>query len=247
MRARHRHFNPKAAGADLVLDARYINQSDNTAVSTWADRSGNAYNASQATGASQPTFRTARQGGNGGLDFDGSNDFMLASHNPTAYPRSFHAVFVGDGGALGDANYSGVLYQAPQRANTHGWMARWGNFAATNTFVSGDMFAVNTVFTPQDPNILNPVIGSWSNDSSRTPSFFRDGKSRSVTGTPNAFNTPTTNGTRIGGLNNSDNTASEWFNGRIFSLHAWDGEQIAAPLRKRCEHASAFSFKISCN
>lgn len=248
MRARHRHFNPCFAGADLVLDARFINQSDNTAVSTWVDRSGNGFNVTQANGINQPTFRTTQQGGNGGVDFDGSNDFMLGSHNPTSYPRSFHSVFTGDGGSVGVANYSGTFYQVPQRPNQSGWVARWGNNAAnTLTLIGGDISTTNISFTPQDSNIFNPIIGSWSNASNRAPSFWRDGTSRTLTGTPVAFNAPTTNGTRIGSLNNSLNSAAEWFNGRLFSLHVWDGEQIAAPIRKRCEHASAYSFKIACS
>ena len=48
MRARQRHLNARHAGAMFVLDARFINQSDNTAVSTWADRSGNGYDVKKA-------------------------------------------------------------------------------------------------------------------------------------------------------------------------------------------------------
>ncbi len=57
-----------------MLDARYINQADNTAVSTWSDRSGNGYDAAQATPANQPTFQTDEIGGNPIVSFDGTND-----------------------------------------------------------------------------------------------------------------------------------------------------------------------------
>ena len=79
MRARHRHFNPRHAGADLVLDARYIEQGNATAVSSWSDRSSNSYNAAQATGAKQPTFETAGVGGQGAVKFDGGDVLEIAS------------------------------------------------------------------------------------------------------------------------------------------------------------------------
>ena len=248
MRRRHRHFNPAHAGADLVLDARYITQSDNTAVSSWADRSGNAYNADQATGANQPTFRTAQQGGCGGVDFDGSNDFLTGTYNPTAVPRTVHAVIHGDGGAYGLPNFSGAIFQVPQRPNDSAWFARFGNNGSGVTVVAGDVSSTNQTLQTAQTNVLSALIGSWSSDSSRNVSFFRDGAGTTVNGNPpDAVDPPTTNGFRIGSILFTNNVAEEFFNGRIFSIHVWGGEQIASPLRKRCEHASAFSYKIACN
>lgn len=245
MRARHRHFNPRFAGADLVLDARYIDQSDNTAVSTWADRSGNAYNATQATAGNQPTFQTAKQGGCGGVDFDGSNDFMIGTYNPTAVPRTFHAVIRGDGGTYGLTNFSGAIWQVPQVASSISWFARWGTNNVPTTNIAGDL-SINVTLQTAETNHLDALIGSWSSDSSRVVSFARDGVSKTVLNTPTSIASPTTNGYKIGEAHNSG-FRGENFNGRIFSIHVWGDEQITAPLRKRCEHASAFSFKIACS
>jgi hypothetical protein len=241
MRARHRHFNPRHAGADLVLDSRYIAQSNNTAVSTWADRSGNATDATQSNGANQPTFRTGQQGGNGGVDFDGSDDFLIGTYNPTGVPRTVHAVYKSDA--------SGVvtIFQVPQRPSTHGWLARWG-VISTTAYIGGDIATTNQTLSAVPANMTDPKIGSWASDASRNTSFRLNGSALTVAGNaPNAIGSPTTNGYRIGNFLTSANVATQFWDGRIFSVHSWQGESIAAPIRKRCEHASAFSFKISCN
>jgi hypothetical protein len=242
MRARQRHFNPKDAGADLVLDARYINQSDNTAVSSWADRSGNAYNADQATASNQPTFRTAQQGGNGGVDFDGNNDFLTGTYSPIGVPRTVHVTF------KADVTSQITFFQAPKTVavvQSFGWLARWGQSGGT-WFVSGDAVAINLTLASAPSDSTNSIIGSWSSDSSRNVSFFRDGTSLSINGNPPNAATGGTAGYTIGRVD-ATIFIDQYMDGKIFSIHVWTGEQIATPIRKRCEHASAFSFKIACN
>ena len=245
MRARHRHFNPRFAGADLVLDSRYLTQTDNTAVSIWVDRSGNGYNATQANATNQPTFRTGQQGGNGGVDFDGNNDFMTGSHNPITVPRTVHSTFKTD-----QTTTPNNIYQTPARPAIAGggWLARWGVFNG-NWLISGDASATNQS-VPSQSNGTNSIIGSWSSDSSRNVSFVRDGLTQTVSSNPpNAVSTPPQiSGYRLGSVRNSNDAfISQFFDGPLFSIHVWGDEQIAAPLRKRCEHASAYSFKIACS
>jgi hypothetical protein len=244
MRARHRHFNPKDAGADLVLDARYIAQSDNTAVSSWADRSGNATDATQSNSGNRPTFRTAQQGGNGGVDFDGSDDFLIGTYSPTGVPRTVHIVFKVDQTAS-----TNTLFQVPRQiANPQdrAWLARFGQFGG-NWNISGDAAATNQTLASAPSNATDPIIGSWSSDSSRNVSFFRDGTSLSINGNPPNAVTGGTAGYTIGRVDNAGAFVGQYMDGRMFSLHVWTGEQIPAPIRKRCEHASAFAYKIACN
>lgn len=234
-----------------MLDARYITQSDNTAVSSWADRSGNSYSADQATGGNQPTFRTAQQGGNGGIDFDGSTDNLTGSYTPAGVPRTVHIVFKAD-----TSSEVNNLFQVPQRnasslTSGSGWIARWG-LDSGSFFIAGDITTTNQNLSVTPSNATDAIIGSWSSDSSRNVSFVRDGTNLTVTGNPpNAVATSGGNyvaGYRIGQFfNNAGNSFSQFWDGLIFSVHVWGGEQIAAPIRKRCEHASAFSFKIACN
>lgn len=241
MRRRHRHFNPRTAGADLVLDARYIDQSDNTAVSSWADRSGNAYDASQSTSGNQPTFRTGQQGGCGGVDFGGADDFLIGSYSPTAVPRTVHSVFQSD--------ISGVatLFQVPQRPNPSGWMARWG-IQSSQFLIAGDLTTTNQRLSSTPSNATSARIGSWSSDSSRNVSLSLEGTAQTVLGNPPvAVSTPTTAGYRLGSILFVGAQTAQWWDGRIFSVHVWGDEQITATLRKRCEHASAYSYKIACN
>jgi hypothetical protein len=87
MRARHRHLNQRHAGAGIVLDARYIDQTNNSEVSAWIDRSGNGYNASQAIQARRPTFQFGEAGGNPIVRFDGGDD-QLTIQNAAGYLRN---------------------------------------------------------------------------------------------------------------------------------------------------------------
>ena len=69
------------AGCDLWLDAGQITGSvDGAAVATWQDRSGNARNATQATVAKQPTFRSTGVNltptGKPVVQFDGVGTFL---------------------------------------------------------------------------------------------------------------------------------------------------------------------------
>ncbi len=231
----------------MVLDARYITQSDNTAVSSWADRSGNAYNADQSTEANQPTFRTGQQGGNGGIDFDGSSDDLTGSYEPAAVPRTVHIVFKAD-----TSSEVNNLFQVPARPDVgSGWIARWG-LDSGSFRISGDVTSTNQNLSATPSNATDAIIGSWSSDSSRNVSFVRDGTTLTVTGNPpNAVGiggATRLSGYRIGKLLNASNQSfGQFWDGLIFSIHVWGGEQIAAPIRKRCEHASAFAYKIACN
>lgn len=240
MRARHRHFNPRAAGANLVLDAKYITQSDGTAVSTWSDRSGGGYDATQGTSENRPTFKTAQQGGCGGVSFDGSNDFLTGTYNPSGVPRAVYIVFKAAASALG------TLFQTPLTPNTNGWIARWGSVSST-WYISGDVSTTNQTIGSQS-NATNSTIGSWASDSSRNVSFVRDGSSVTVSGNaPSAVNSSTSPGYRLGSINTSANVPIQWWNGLVFSVAVFGDQSIAAPLRRRCEHASAYSYKIACN
>lgn len=76
MGRRVRHFNPAQAGAQIVLDARFIaGVADGAALATWPSRSVAAINAT-ASGANQPTFRVSALNGNAAVEFDGNSDFM---------------------------------------------------------------------------------------------------------------------------------------------------------------------------
>lgn len=69
---------PDISNLALWLDASdssTITQSGGS-VSLWADKSGNGYNASQATGASQPQTGVSTINGNNALTFNGSSSFF---------------------------------------------------------------------------------------------------------------------------------------------------------------------------
>lgn len=75
MHRRSRHLNPAHAGAQIVLDARFITgQADNTTLQTWNSRAVASINASQGTSAQRPTYRNPSINGQPALVFDGSDD-----------------------------------------------------------------------------------------------------------------------------------------------------------------------------
>jgi hypothetical protein len=239
MRARHRHFNPAHAGADLVLDARYIPQSDNTAVSTWADRSGNGYDASQATAAYQPTFQTAELGGNGVVRFDGSDDFLQGT--PVAQGQAGATwLIVGKGNGGRDAFFSqgssgvftaDVLF-AINLDNTRLWQVNNGA-DGSYTAPSASGFVVQSI-------AFNGTLSGTDR------LVCRINGTNTVTST---FTPPAT--TATGGTNFNIGTyiaaPAAWYLGGDVAVVTAIPSAPSTALRKRLEHAAAFSFKISCN
>ena len=93
---------PDIAGLDLwldasdnstVLDATDAEASDNEAVKTWQDKSGNANHAVQATVSVQPLRLAAEVNSKDALDFDGTN-YMLGTSDLTPRQDDEKTVFV---------------------------------------------------------------------------------------------------------------------------------------------------------
>lgn len=86
------YFNPKnIGGLVLWLDANNpaangIQPADNSALSLWVDQSGRGNDATQSSGANQPTFNINIINGKAAINFNGSTTNMLTGTNgfPTA-------------------------------------------------------------------------------------------------------------------------------------------------------------------
>ena len=92
MRARQRHFNAQAAGATLVLDARFLTANADDSIGTWTSRTG-INDATQATAANKPTYKVNMSGGQPALYFDGNDSMGFASSIISGTPDGF-ATFI---------------------------------------------------------------------------------------------------------------------------------------------------------
>jgi hypothetical protein len=250
MRRRHRHLNARHLGAKLVLDARYIDQSDNTAVSTWSDRSGNGYDATQASGSLQPTFQTAEFGGNGVVRFDGSND-VLNANGAAGVMRNVGggtlcaaikyasvddsvtrgALFFSRGDSSGSTRaYEGLLGSGGYAAGGRRLDANSFQTAGTSTYTQNRILIQTAVFDWANSDLFVFLDGTQagSNTSFQTNGNTSDSDSLAV---------------RVG---LSDPAFNQYLNGDIGQAVAFN-TALTASQRKRVEHAAAFSFKISCN
>lgn len=245
MRARQRHFNPRFAGASLVYDSRRITGlSDGDPVSSWNDISGNAYDATQ-TGTARPTYETREQGGQPAIRFDGSNDNLeiptgpavntgighfiscIAKYDSTGsvYPVLFNIkTNVSDNyilffGATGDNNY-----RWPSIGNSANFSRlRWdtttdGNSNIWTLTYNGDGGLTNS----------NYKLFFNSDEKTLTGAYLFGGTSGMAR--LGAYSTP----------------AISFFKGEIYSFSLIQSN-ISNSLRKRCDYASAYSFKIACS
>jgi len=69
-------LNPVTSGLQLWLKADALSHASGTAITSWADSSGNGRLASQADSSKQPVYRTEGVNGQPYVRFDGSNDVM---------------------------------------------------------------------------------------------------------------------------------------------------------------------------
>lgn len=124
----------------LWLKADAISSTDGTAISTWSDSSGTGNDATQATGANQPIYRTNIINGMPAVDFDGSNDRMAVT--TTGFPS-------------GNADFTMIGVHLPVSASDKRVFVFGQSTAGTRT---------NAVMTVLDGNTFENSIGSTGSD-----------------------------------------------------------------------------------
>jgi hypothetical protein len=229
MRLRQRHLNPRDAGANLVLDARYITGlSDGDLVGTWADRSGNG-NDVTASGSNRPTYKAAIQGGQPVLRFDGSDDRML--NTAISFGTSYTIAAVTN--VSSSSSYRRLIHISSSVDVVGFFGVQNGNFATF--FGNGSSWNDVTQNAPAQSLITNFKSVSVTNNGS-TASPFVSGISQ------NTKNGSTVSATGIAVGNGVGGGASQPWNGDCGII--WVAPTvIPQPLRRRLEQASAFSFK----
>ena len=220
MRARHRHFNPKAAGAVAAYDARFISGlSDGDNVSTWASRTG-TNDATQATTGKQPNYETNEINGQPVVNFTPANSDELEIN--ITVPSSFFVVkvFHRNSSGINSIGLGGGRYDS--------W---WFTDNVTYTYPGGTFNTHGTANTS-----TGNFIDSWQKNGTTSSQVWRNGAAVGANQTPAVSGSSFT---AIGRISTSYN------NGKIGYISLVD--QANTPLRKRLEHAAAFSFKIACN
>jgi hypothetical protein len=239
MRARHRHFNARDAGAALCLDARYISGvSIGGAVSTWPDRSRNAYDATQTTSANRPTLEDGPA-----VRTNGSSHFMVIPTGPTINTGVGHCVLITVKQiAFGNSSFPDIVNIKTNESNN--WQAAFAVSGQTSYrwLLSGSAVSFARLRWDVSSNTNKQIVafqynGSGAGTSGNT-SLKVDGNTKSLT-SASSFS-EVTHEARIGRANNN-------YGNNDYHQIALLNFDVANPLRKRLEHAAAYSFKISCN
>lgn len=241
MRARHRHFNPSTVDAYAAFDARYgFSQADNTDVNTWQDRTTNNKNAT-GTSTSRPKYRTAVMGGNPVVRFDGSNDYLKVN-NMTATTVTLIAVL----SSTLNTNQQVCIQWGTSATPTNNQFHLWVTSSKYSCFYR-DSNNVDRGISAAENKTSSPTIVSTLFDSVQR--IWENGKSGQ---TANTSGTLKQSASQIGigvKLNTTGSTTSgetNWFNGDMGALTIIP-KSLTNPIRKRLEHATAYSFKIACS
>jgi hypothetical protein len=237
MRARQRHFNPKAAGATAAFDARYgIAVSNGSEVDTWTNRVG-SNNATQTTSANRPIFRaTGGKNNSPALEFNGGSQQLNHSIGLTVAPNLMMALASRTGGVNFDVIAS---FAPPSTANF--------NIIYALGYGSGSP-APNWGAVPT--NSGQSILNAWRICTAKPASTATTNSSTTVW--TDGGNEQTATGSRYAGdaINRRSIGSAYGSNSSTpcsISLITAIPEDVGNPLRKRLEQAAAFSFKITCN
>lgn len=141
------------------LDASQLSLSDNDAVSSWTDESGNGRHATQGTGANQPTFKTGIVNGLSVIRFDGTNDFLSLGNLSALTEGEVFVVFKLD--ADPGTNSGGLMFLGTAAADNHTPLSDGtvydGNMSTARKTVGNPVADMSTTF-----RVLN--IWSAAND-----------------------------------------------------------------------------------
>jgi hypothetical protein len=247
MRARQRHLNPKNGGADIALDARFIaGLSNNSAVSTWNTRTNNGRNASQPDINRRPTYLTNQQGGNAVVSFN--LDGMIESTGFNGSGSAFSTVvcmqtYQYNGTAGGGA----LLSCGAPSAFTQDFLIGRGSGNFFFQFDNGVDGGGGTVSAEGANTHTILYDGSQTGSDNRTR-FFLSGVQKTLTfdlgyTVPASMNP--SGGYAIGNYSAATDTAW-WLVGNMCSISIYK-LALSGALRRRIEHAAAYSFKMACS
>ncbi len=251
MRARHRHFNSRFAGAGIVLDSRYINQSNNTAVATWHDRSNNNWNAIQATSTAQPIFKTNQLNGNPVVSFDGTTD-RLSINSATGYLNNVgYAILISlvkdRSPTTGNSNHVVGIFTISSSATS----GRSSIFSRQAGVANWRLFTrrldTDAATFPEFANDASyNIVTSVANYSGGNVSLQINNKQEDLKNLLSAGNTSATNSNNVtlGGFSTS--TTDGFCFADMATFLAFN-INIGAPLLTRIHHSMAYAFKLSCN
>jgi hypothetical protein len=225
MRARHRHFNPAHAGATAVFDSRFLSGfSDGSSVDTWVSRSG-SNDISQATAANRPTYETNEINGNPSVYWDGgTNDELTFATSPSYNSTTVICVYKNN-----DATNGSVIFARNNNANSY-------IYITTNScqFQS----AISSTRTHNLGNVF--LIASGTSNLSQNITAYTNGIAATTASSASVTNFQVTGIGRYG-AGSAFNTEGH------LGLAVLANYSMENSIRKRCEHAAAYSFKISCN
>lgn len=248
MHRRARHLNPKDAGAFLALDSRFISGvSDGSSISSWTSRTG-SNDASQATSANQPVYKTNIVSGQPVVRFTKSSlQYMRTGNGPFGTTSGISILAVASVNAIGSPNYQTFL--------NHGDYATYTGTVAEMTCDANSRKIASMAVSGSTPS---QVIDSASQSQN---SFFVATSRCSSSGALNL----NVNGVSIGNgstlpgnINNLSTPVGIGARGTgtVAALDALDGDigqiiyaasDFGSSLLKLIRHASAFSFKIACS
>ena len=244
MRARQRHFNPAHAGATLALDARYIDQANDSEVSTWSALPRSSFSLSQSTANRRPLLKLAAVNGQNTVRLDGSNDVMTCGRIATT------------------SNFTTIcLIKGSGQQNRNVWAQRDGGVANVGRtafctsedstspyttsrlfFNNGTSYSVRSTTTVLDGSLKMFVSESDGSGAShvRINNGAKEGTLTGQSWTPENANV------LVGALVDGSNNAINAFSGDLSALTFFP-EQLSNALRNKVSRSLAMAFKISCN
>lgn len=240
MRARHRHLNARDAGAEIVLDARFISGlSDGSALTTWADRSGNGNDASKSSPAGV-IFEEEAINGLPGVEFDSANGGRVKIDN--------FAI---------TENQLTILAVASKTEDAAGIADTYSRIFSLSKSGAADYNTTNGLSVAYDPSMVILAFRNLSAICSRpftyneadVVTFSLDGSSAllRVSGAEQSGTTSATalDADEVGlGAPVSLGITDSFLNGFIayFTLAK---SVLSNPLKKRLEQSASYSFKIT--
>jgi hypothetical protein len=233
MRARHRHFNSRGAGANLVLDARRITGlSNNDPVATWSDISGGGNDATQSTSGSRPTYISAQFSGQPAVRFTKTSSHFLTFAGALA-----------SGSTFGTAVYvMNIIGAADDLPGSGAPLGNWGshNFANHWTWTDGNIYdGFGSTNRPNCGSLSNRNDNRVVTQVSATSLF-------TIWFNGSQFFTTASNTVGWSATPRLGRSIDNYWGGNLGYV-AFLPSQASTPLRKRLEHAAAYSFKIACN